>query len=91
METIITILMIIVFAAIFIAIAPYLLALVAIIAIIAVIGIIYMRHKLKKYQDNHPMDEWEDTYVNTDTKRTSSDDIIDVEYTETTESEDSHD
>ncbi|WP_416326759.1 hypothetical protein [[Eubacterium] hominis] len=93
METIITLLIIIGIIAILIAIAPVILTFVGIFLLAAVIYILYTRHKFNKYREHEEQGYYEDSrsYTNTSNRSSMDDDIIDVEYTETTESDDAHD
>lgn len=89
MNTIIAILILVAVVSIIITLAPFIITLIGLLVLAAVIYGIYARHKIKKHM-NQMEDEYQtyqNDYQNTNTNATY-DDIIDVEFTETTESDD---
>ena len=86
METIIGIIVVCLGVWLLITLLPVIFALIFIVIGIALIYGLYVRHKVNKYRNEEGPYEQETTYTyDTRSKSHQNDDIIDVEYTETTE------
>ena len=91
MQTIIALLVMILILWIVITLLPFILGLVLLIIGAVILYGLYIKHKLRKMsKDQQSFDYQEHTYKN-EYHSSSNDDIIDVEFSETTEGDDSYD